>query len=258
MKLIDLSIALDNQTKCDQPGGMPQIDYIAHKDKMATDSYLGIFQGLQPEDLLDGEAWAIEQTHFSTHNGTHMDAPYHFHSTMNGGEKAWTIDQVPLEWCMGHGVVVDMSDKPTGYCCTSADFIQYFAQIGYTLQPNDIVLLHTCARTKWNSNEFWATGCGVGREGTLWLIEQGVRCVGTDAWSWDVPLPIQAAEYRKTGDASIIWEGHKAGREKAYLQIEKLCNLELLPKFGFKFYGFPVKIAGASAGWIRAVAEIDE
>ena len=32
-----------------------------------------------------------------------------------------------------------------------------------------------------------------------------------------------------TGDASLIWEGHKAGREIGYCHLEKLHNLEALP-----------------------------
>jgi kynurenine formamidase len=80
--------------------------------------------------------------------------------------------------------------------------------------------------------------------------------VGTDGWSWDRPLPFQAKEFVQTKDASIIWEGHFAGIETGYFQIEKLTNLDLLPSTGFKFYCFPVKIKGASAGWIRAVAEV--
>jgi kynurenine formamidase len=80
--------------------------------------------------------------------------------------------------------------------------------------------------------------------------------VGTDAWSWDRPLPFQAQDFERTHDASLIWEGHFAGIEKGYFQIEKLTNLDKLPPTGFTFYCFPIKIKGASAGWIRAVAEI--
>ena len=25
----------------------------------------------------------------------------------------------------------------------------------------------------------------------MWLLERGVRVVGTDGWSWDVPLPFE-------------------------------------------------------------------
>ena len=56
----------------------------------------------------------------------------------------------------------------------------------------------------------------------------------------------------------IIWEGHKAGREIPYWQMEKLSNLESLPAFGFEIACFPVKIRGASAGWSRVVAIFDE
>ena len=61
---------------------------------------------------------------------------------------------------------------------------------------------------------------------------------------------------RETGDPSIIWEGHKAGREIGYCHMEKLGNLEALPAFGFTVSCFPVKIHKASAGWTRAVAII--
>ncbi len=62
----------------------------------------------------------------------------------------------------------------------------------------------------------------------------------------------------ETGDASLIWEGHKASRNIGYCHIEKLSNLDLLPAFGFKVSCFPVKIEKASAGWIRAVAFLDD
>ena len=50
------------------------------------------------------------------------------------------------------------------------------------------------------------------------------------------------------------WEGHKAGRDIGYCQMEKLANLHLLPTAGFLVSCFPYKIKGASAGFTRAVA----
>jgi kynurenine formamidase len=40
--------------------------------------------------------------------------------------------------------------------------------------------------------------------------------------------------------------------------LEKLHNLEALPSHGFTISCFPHKIRGASAGWTRAVAILDE
>lgn len=67
-----------------------------------------------------------------------------------------------------------------------------------------------------------------------------------------------AEKYRRSRDASLVWEGHKAGREVGYCHLEKLHSLELLPVDGFSIICFPVKIRGASAGWTRAVAILDE
>jgi kynurenine formamidase len=84
-----------------------------------------------------------------------------------------------------------------------------------------------------------------------------VRLTGTDAWSWDAPFVHTAQKYAETGDASLIWEGHKAGRDIGYCHLEKLHNLEALPDHGFTVSCFPVKIKAASAGWTRAVAILE-
>ena len=105
--------------------------------------------------------------------------------------------------------------------------------------------------------DYVSKGCGFGYESTMWLTERGVRVVGTDGWSWDAPFVHTAARYKESGDASIIWEGHKAGRHRGYCQIEKLHNLEALPADGFVVSCFPVKIRAASGGWTRAVAILE-
>ena len=59
-------------------------------------------------------------------------------------------------------------------------------------------------------------------------------------------------------DASMIWEGHKAGRHIGYCHLEKLHNLEVLPCHGFTISCFPNKIQKASAGWTRVVAIFEQ
>ncbi|MDR1766603.1 MAG: cyclase family protein [Lachnospiraceae bacterium] len=255
MKIIDLSTEIADNLPVDPLPSRAKIDY---QDHMAgVESMLPFFPGATKADLPDGAGWAVEDMRLSTHTGTHLDAPYHYHPTMNLGQRAWTIDEVPLEWCMGDGVMVDFSDKPSGYVCTPDDFRRYFEGVGYRLKPFDIVLVHTNAREYWGTAEFLDNGCGVGREATLWLCRQGIHVVGTDAWSWDAPLKHIAKHYNETKDTALLWEGHKAGRECVYCHYEKLANLELLPPYGFRFIGFPVKVKGASAGWARPVALIE-
>ena len=98
----------------------------------------------------------------------------------------------------------------------------------------------------------------MGREATLYLTSRGVRITGIDGWSWDAPFVHTAKKFAETGNARLIWEGHKAGREIGYCHMEKLSNLEALPAHGFMISCFPVKIKAASAGWTRAVAIIEE
>jgi kynurenine formamidase len=177
---------------------------------------------------------------------------------MDGGSKALTIDEIPLNWCLGMGVKLDFRHFADGYLVTAKDMEQAFRDIGHDLSPGDIVLVNTGADKWWGRQEYLLKGCGMGREATLWLCERGVRVVGTDAWSWDRPLPLIAEEFKESRDSSIIWEGHFAGIDKGYCHIEKLTNLDRLPAQGFTFFCFPVKIKGASAGWIRAVALVDD
>src|SRR6185312_9638390 len=57
-----------------------------------------VLSRVEKEDLPDGEGWGFEWVRLSTHCTTHLDAPWHFASTMDGGKRAITIDEVPLDW----------------------------------------------------------------------------------------------------------------------------------------------------------------
>ena len=255
-RIVDISVALQNDIASDPPGTEPKITYIGHKQ--SAPEVCKFFPGLTPEQLPDGEGWAVERIDISTHNGTHLDAPWHFASTMDGGKRAITIDEVPLEWCFQPGVKLDFRRFPNGYVVTAADVEAELARIGHTLKPLEIVLVNTSAGARYGEPDYVPTGCGMGREATLYLTTRGVKITGTDAWSWDAPFVYTAKKYAETQNAKLIWEGHKSGREVGYCHIEKLHNLEALPATGFRVACFPVKIKGASAGWTRAVAIIEE
>ena len=119
------------------------------------------------------------------------------------------------------------------------------------------MLMNTAASAARGTERFVHAGVGFGRDATMYLTGKGVRLVGTDAWSWDAPFVHTARRYATTKDASIVWEGHKAGRDAPYCQIEKLANLEKLPATGFTVVAFPVTVKGGSGGWTRAVAILD-
>jgi kynurenine formamidase len=255
-RFIDLSVPLENDVPADPPFYRPRIIYRDHQESLPE--LLGVFAGLNKDDLADGEAWAIEKVDLITHNGTHLDAPYHYASTMNRGERAITIDEIPLEWCFQPGVKLDFRHFPNGYVATASDVETELKRIHHDLRPLEIVVVNTSAGERYGAPDYVQAGCGMGREATLYLLERGVRITGTDGWSWDAPFVYTAERYRVSRDAGLIWEGHKAGREIGYCHLEKLHSLEALPADGFSVVCFPVKIRDASAGWTRAVAIIEE
>jgi kynurenine formamidase len=255
-RLIDISVPLENDVPADPEHMRPKIVYASHRD--TAPNLCRAFPGLTPEDLPEGQYCAAETVTMTTHNGTHLDAPWHYHATMNDGERAITIDEVPLEWCFQPAVKLDFRRFDDGYVATAADVEAELERIGHRLRPLDIVVVNTRAGEAYGTPRFLDSGCGMGAEATLYLLERGVRLTGIDGWSWDAPFSHTNRRYQQSKDASIIWEGHKAGRKIGYCHMEKLHNLEALPSTGFSVVCFPVKVRGGSAGWTRAVAVIEE
>ena len=121
-----LAAAKRRRGRSARPG--PTIEYVDHQQSLPR--ILPLFPGLKAEDLPDGQGWAVEQVQLSTHNGTHLDAPWHYHPTMNGGERVMTIDEVPLDWCFQPGVKLDFRHFPDGYVATAADVEAELKRIG--------------------------------------------------------------------------------------------------------------------------------
>ncbi len=259
-RIIDISVALKAGIASDPPHARPEIDYVDHH---ATAPAIAAFFGVPVDALPDGEYCAVERCTISTHNGTHLDAPYHYFSSSNhelkpGGEPSMCIDEVPLEWCFQPAVKLDFRHFADGYVVQPADVEAELARIGHELKSLEIVVVNTRAGERYGEDDYVDSGCGMGKAATLWLLRRGIRLVGTDGWSWDAPFSHTRRAVQETGDASLIWEGHRAGREIGYSHLEKLHNLEGLPASGFQIACFPVKVHRGSAGWARAVAILDE
>jgi len=256
-RFVDLSISIETGLPSDPPKMIPKIDYIDHI--LGADSMQEFFPGVKKEQLPGGLGWALEFMTLTTHSGTHLDAPYHYHPTMDKGKPALTIDEIPLEWCFNDGVLLDFRHKGDGERITAKDVENELKRIDYEIKPLDIVLVQTGAEAFWGKEEYLVKGAGMDRESTLFLTEKGVKVVGIDAWSWDRPLPYLAEEFKNTGNPKVIWEAHFAGIEIGYCHMEKMANLSAIGRpHGFTVCCFPIKIKGASAGWVRPVAIVEE
>jgi len=199
VRLVDLSAPIEPS-----PAELPEalrtdIEYVAHDEGAAqAEAMLGV-----PRDLLrDGEGWAVETfTRFGTHNSTHVDAPWHYNSTISG-RPAQTIDELPLEWFYGPGVVIDATDRADGDALSAADVEE---RLPRPLEPLDIVLVRTGRDEFYGELDYIARGPGVTAEATQWLYDRGVR----------VSTPLASCNCRRS--RPILQTG-------AYIRLASVCD----------------------------------
>ena len=195
-----------------------------------------------------GVTWltASYLTVLGDHVGTHIDALKHLRKDGPGPEG------IPIEYCYGDGVVLDFRHKESGAGITVADMQEALRKIDYEIKPLDIVLIMTGAGSYNDKERYLRDHCGMTREATEWMLDQGVKVAGIDAVTFDPP--VWAMFERKQ-----FWEAHRVMLEREYYHLENLCNLEQIPRpYGFKLAVFPIKWVGTTAAPVRAVAIIED
>ncbi len=195
-----------------------------------------------------GVTWltASYLTVLGDHVGTHIDALKHLRKEGPGPEG------IPLEYCYGDGVVLDFRHKESGAGITVEDMQAALRKINYEIKPLDIVLIMTGAGSYNDEERYLRDHCGMTREATEWMLDQGVKVTGIDAVTFDPP--VWAMFERKQ-----FWEAHRVMLEREYYHLENLCNLEKIPRpYGFKLAVFPIKWVDTTAAPVRAVAIIED
>lgn len=253
-ELVDLSIGLE-------PGAAsepwpPEVEYFDHEDgaELLAGNLRDLGHDVEATDFPDGMGLAWEEVTAIPHTGTHLDAPWHY-GPESGDGPAMTIDEVPLDWCRGNAVVLDFRDLAAGAEITPAEIDGRLADLDHDLSPGELVFIQTGADEHWGEARYLQEFPGMGAAATKHLIEQGVRVIGTDAYGFDKPFAEMGRRHAESGDAEELWPAHFAGRDVPYCQIEKMANLDALPRrTDVPVVCFPVTIAEASAGWVRPVA----
>jgi kynurenine formamidase len=249
--LYDLSDALSNDTSSFE-FNKHHIEYLTPEQTAAESA--AVF-GIGTEFWPGGKAAAVETVTLSTHSGTHVDAPAHYGPSVHGAAR--TIDEVPLSWCFGSGVRLDMTQQNRVEGISRRDVEQELGRIGHTLAPGEIVLVMTGASRHFHEPGYDRMHAGLRRDATEFLVDSGIRLIGIDAWGIDRAFDVMIEE-AKAGKVQF-WESHLLGREKEYCQIERLANLDQLPRpAGFTVFAFPFKLERASASWARVVAIVEE
>ncbi len=265
MTIIDLSLPIDERAPEVHPFG---IERLAHKQGVehlnwvmmsrtlaGTLAYLCGKRIVQERDLPDGEFLSLETVHCPVHIGTHVDFSFHYGSSSEG-RRSKRIDELPLEWCISDGVVLDMRHRKPGETISRQDVSDALRTIRYTVKPLDIVLLRTDCDRHFGSREYLSQYPGVAPGAIEHLLDQGVKIIGVDTLGFDRPYKFMMADFLRTHDTSVLWPAHFFGRKREYAHIERLANLKSLPAHGFKVACFPVRIREAGAAWARVVAMV--
>jgi kynurenine formamidase len=268
MKIVDLSLPIDESAPEPHPIAVKKWRHQGGGDRFGWRwaksgglkgrlKHLSGRERITHESFPDGLFLSLEWVTATGHVGTHIDAPYHF-GPLSEGKEARKIEDIPLEWCFGDGVVLDVSHRRPAEFITKDDIDKALKEIKYEIKSGDIVLLRTGTDKLWGTKQYFFMFPGLGREATGYILDFGVKVIGIDTFSLDRPLKAMVTDYLRTKDNGYLWPAHFYGREKEYCHVERLTNLDKIPPYGCKVACFPIKVKGVGASWVRAVAFIDE
>jgi kynurenine formamidase len=267
MQIIDLSLPIDDSLKETHAAKIDRITHsygVEHFNEIVMAKQPGGKERFakgervaRPEEIPDGELLSLEIVHSSVHMGTHVDAPFHYGSK-TAGKPAKMIEDVPLEWCYGPGVVLNFTYLKFPDVIRKDDVVKALKSIGYKLKANDIVLLHTGGDKLLGTDDYVNKYVGMMPDAVEYILDQGVRMMGIDTIGLDRPCFGMFKEFLETKDKSKLWSSHFLGRRREYCHMERMGNLGAIPKpFGFTVSCLPVRVKNAGAGWCRAVAIVD-
>lgn len=195
-------------------------------------------------DLLEsydkGDASLFHGLSLGEHTGTHIDAPLHFIPEPQG----WSVDKAPIEDFIGQMVVQDHSNLEGG-SGVSAAMINAWEEQHQVIQSGDSVFFYFGWDQYWYSDpgRFFESWPGVDESGARYLVNKGVRLVGSDCLSIDP-------------STSKMFEAHRALLGAGVMIGENFNNLAQVGPVA-TLAGFPLPIVGGSGSPLRAIAVID-
>src|SRR3990172_2875157 len=237
-KIYDLSVSLRPEN---MENSELKLNDLTHEE--AARMFAKRYQ-VKVSDLPEASFFPAEEIELRSHLSTHIDAPYHFYPTSEG-RPAKRIHEMPLEWCMGDGVLLDFHQKKPPDAITEYDVAAELERIHYTPKKGDIVALWTGGTDRYDYDPHFAeSATGMVGSALHYLFRFGVKVMAVDSATIDLPIPLMTERLLK-GDKAAYFPIHRAGRLTEWTHAEKLANFRSLPvPFGYKFIIFPLEIMG--------------
>jgi kynurenine formamidase len=177
--------------------------------------------------------WNARTWHLYSHSNTHMDAPKHF---IEGGD---TIDNTPLDVCMGPAWLIDLGDVHARQLHTIEDLGDYVDKI----QAGDRVLLKTGWETHFGTDTFRDDLPRISKELAEWFAEKKIVLLGVE--------PPSVAD---VNDIPEVTEIHKILLGANITIVESLKNLHTIKQDRVEFIALPLKLTGGDGSPVRALA----
>lgn len=214
MKLIDLSHPLAHE-QLNFPFD-PKISIMAH-------------------NTVESIGYNITQISMGTHQGTHLDAPFHFY---NDGK---TIDRMRLEQFYGAASLIDLA--PGSYLEAKTPLtVEMFALHTKKFQPDAKIIYRTGWDRAFGTPEFFSDFPTLTLEAAKWIAGRKIGLLGMDT-------PTPSTDWK---ECHLIL----LHQDVEIVIVEGLTNLDKLPET-FTFIGFPMNIKGRDGSPIRAVAAVE-
>ncbi len=182
---------------------------------------------------LEDKGWNAQTLHLYSHCGTHADAPLHF------GVNDTTIDQIPLEQCIGPAWIADVENVQPSQNITLAD-------LGDTpdkLAPGESLLIRTGWSRRADQPEYYRALPRISEELARWCAEKKLPMLGVETQA--------VADPNNTQEITNI---HKILLEAGILIVEGLANLESIQQEKVTFMALPLKIHKGDGAPVRALA----
>ena len=178
---------------------------------------------------IESMGYNITQIIMSTHQGTHLDAPFHF---LNKGR---TVDKLDLNKCVGDALVIDLSNKKPKDEIGIKDLKLYKNRITKGAK----ILLRTDWDRIYPRDEYFSGQPVITVELSRWLAEKEIDLLGLETPS------VHPQDYTPI---------HKTLLEREIVIVEALAHLRELTEEEVFFVAVPLKIRGRDGSPVRAFA----
>ncbi|OAT71529.1 cyclase family protein [Parageobacillus thermoglucosidasius] len=189
---------------------------------------------IEPAATFAQNGYHVSRLVLGSHTGTHVDAPFHFR------EDGLRIDEVPLTYFLGKGIVIDVTGKNDGEAITLSDVKHYLPQ----LEPGMIALFHT-GWSQYAGTERYFRHPYIAIDVIRAMLEQGIRTFFIDALNIDPP------------DGSSF-PAHEAITAANGVIGENFTNFDKIDFTDPYIIALPLYLPGCDGSPVRAVAaELD-